>query len=213
MSTTDWRIEALDFTTCNCDYSCPCQFNARPTHDHCRAAVGFRIERGHWDTTPLDGVIFVGLLAWPGAIHEGRGEAHLIVDEATTEDQRRAVNTLFRGEETEPGATIFNVFSNTIDTYYDPIVRQIAFEADVTERTGRISIPDIVEGTGEPIRNPVSGEAHRVRVTLPHGFEYHEAEYASSTVKTLQARIPLEWTEGHAHLARVVWTPQGVAHG
>ncbi|WP_290652206.1 DUF1326 domain-containing protein [Aquisalimonas sp.] len=213
MPNIDWRIEAQDFTTCNCDFSCPCQFNARPTHGHCRAAVGFHIEKGYWDTTPLDGVTFVGLFAWPGAIHEGRGEAHLIVDAATTEAQRRAVIALFRGEETEPGATIFNVFSNTIDTYYEPIVRPIEVEADIDERTGRISVPGIVQGTGEPIRNPVTGAPHRARVTLPHGFEYHEAEYASSTVTTQEALIPLEWTQGHAHLARVAWTPQGVIHG
>jgi hypothetical protein len=213
MANIDWKIEALDFTTCNCDFSCPCQFNARPTHDHCRAAVGFRIEKGHFGDTSLDNVTFVGLFAWPGAIHEGRGEAHLIIDENTTQEQREAVTALFRGEETEPGATVFNVFSNTIDTYHEPIVSPIEFAADVGERTGRISVPGVVEGHGEPIRNPVTGAAHRVRVTLPHGFEYHEAEYASSTVKTGNALIPLDWTEGHAHLARITWTPQGVVHG
>lgn len=213
MSDIDWRIEAIDFTTCNCDFSCPCQFNARPTHDNCRAAVGFHIERGYWGDTPLDGVTFVGLFAWPAAIHEGRGEAQLILDATTSDAQRRAITALFRGEETEPGATIFNVFSNVIDTYYEPLVRAIEFEADVDGRTGRISVPGIIEGSGEPIRNPVTGETHRVRVTLPAGFEYHEAEYASSTVSTAEARIPLEWTQGHAHLARVAWTRRGVVHG
>lgn len=214
MSGIDWKIEALDFTTCNCDFSCPCQFNARPTHGDCRAAVGFRIEKGYFGDTPLDGVTFVGLFAWPGAIHEGRGEAQLILDENTAEAQRKAVAALFKGEETEPGATIFNVFSNVVDTYYEPLVRPIEFEADVGERTGRISVAGIIEGTGEPIKNPVTGQPHSVRVTLPHGFEYHEAEYASSTVRTAaEALVPLEWASGHAHFARVSWTPQGVVHG
>jgi hypothetical protein len=212
MPNIDWRIEAIDVTTCNCDFSCPCQFNALPTHGDCRAAVGFRIESGHFGTTSLDDVSFVGLFAWPGAIHEGRGEAHLIIDEATTEDQRKAVITLFKGEETEPGATIFNVFSNVIDTYHEPIVRPIEFEADIAERTAHISVQGVVEAIGEPIRNPVTGIPHRARVTLPHGFEYHEAEYGSSTVKTHEAFIPLDWANGHAHFARVSWTPQGVVH-
>lgn len=213
MPNTDWKIEALDFTTCNCDFSCPCQFNALPTHGDCRAAVGFRIEKGYWGDTSLDGVTIVGLFAWPGPIHEGQGEAHLIIDENATDAQRQAVTALFKGEETEPGATIFNVFSNTIDTYHEPIVRAIEFEADVEARTGRFAIDGVIEGAGEPIRNPITGETHRARVTIPDGFEYHEAEYASSTVKTADALIPLEWTEGHAHLARVQWTPQGVVHG
>lgn len=212
MPNIDWKMEAIDVTTCNCDFSCPCQFNALPTHGDCRAAVGFHIEKGHFGETPLDGVTFVVLVAWPGAIHDGGGEEQLIIDDATSGDQREAIAALVKGEETEPGATIFNVFSSVIDTYHEPIARPIEFEADMAARTARISVPGIVEATGEPIKNPVTGEPHRVRVTLPAGFEYHEAEYASSTVKTGDALVPLEWANGHAHFARVVWTPSGVVH-
>lgn len=212
MPKIDWKMQAIDVSTCNCDFSCPCQFNALPTHGDCRAAVAFHVEKGHFGDTPLDGVTFVMLAAWPGAIHEGGGEEQLIIDESTSEAQREAVTALSRGEETEPGATIFNVFSAVIDTYYEPLVRPIEFEADIEARTATISIPGIVEATGEPIRNPVTGAPHRARVTLPEGFEYHEAEYASSTVKTGDALIPLEWANGHAHLSRIVWTPSGVVH-
>jgi hypothetical protein len=212
MPNVDWRIDALDVTTCNCDYSCPCQFNALPTHGDCRAATGFLIEKGHFGDTPLDGAKFVMMFAWPRAIHQGEGEAQLIVDEATTEDQRKALIALTKGEETEPGATIFNVFSNVIDTYHEPIVRPIEIEADIEARTARISVPGIIEATGEPIKNPVTGQPHRARVTLPHGFEYHEAEYGSGTVRTENSVIALEWQQGHAHFARISWTPQGVVH-
>jgi len=213
MPEIDWKIEAIDFSICNCDFSCPCQFNALPTHGDCRAAAGIRVERGHWGDTPLDGVTLVGLFAWPGPIHEGRGQAHIIMDESTTEAQREALWSLVRGEQTEPGATIFNVFSNVIDTYHEPIVRPIELEVDVDGRIGRMAVAGIIEGTGEPIRNPVTGEKHRARVTLPDGFEYHEAEYGSSAVRTEDALVPLEWTQGHSHFARVTWTPQGVVHG
>ena len=63
--------------TCNCDWGCPCQFNARPTHGDCRAAGAFKIGTGQFGDTPLDGVIFAWLFAWPGAIHEGKGEGQL----------------------------------------------------------------------------------------------------------------------------------------
>ncbi|MFW5926965.1 MAG: DUF1326 domain-containing protein [Wenzhouxiangella sp.] len=213
MTEVDWKIEALNLTTCNCDFSCPCQFNASPTHGDCRAAVGFRIKKGYWGDTRLDGVTFVGLFAWPGPIHEGQGRAHIIIDESATEAQREAVMALVKGEQTEPGATIINVFSNVIDTYHEPIVRSIELEADIEGRTGRMAVAGIIEGAVEPIRNPVTGEEHRARVTIPQGFEYHEAEYASSTVRTEDAPIPLEWEQAHAHLAHVTWTPQGVVHG
>ena len=34
---TAWEIKGREFGNCNCDYSCPCQFNALPTHGHCHA--------------------------------------------------------------------------------------------------------------------------------------------------------------------------------
>jgi hypothetical protein len=43
------------------------------------------------------------------------GEAQLIVDQRASEVQREAVRALFQGEETAPGATVFNVFSNSHD--------------------------------------------------------------------------------------------------
>jgi hypothetical protein len=67
-------------------------------------------------------------------------------------------------------------------------------------------------GQSEPIKNPVTGEPHRVRVTLPHGFEYHEAEYASARVTTERSPIALDYAGSHAHFARLNWTPAGPVH-
>jgi hypothetical protein len=208
----DWRISGVELVTCNCDYGCPCQFNALPTRGNCRAAAAYRIDQGHFGDVPLDGVAFVGLFAWPKAIHEGHGEAMLIVDEQASEAQRRAVHTIFRGEETEPGATIFDVFSNVIDTYHEPLYGPIEVELDPERRIGRFAVPGLVEGHSEPIRNPVTGAEHRARVTLPHGFEYHEAEYASSTTRTSDGPIELDWQGRHAHFARLEWTRNGPIH-
>jgi len=212
MTHIDWRLEADELVTCNCDFSCPCQFNALPTYGDCRAAAAFRIRDGHFGDTRLDGVTFVGLWAWPGPIHEGQGEAQLIVDDKASDAQHEAVEALFNGEHTEPGATVFNVFSTVIDTYHPVLRKPVEFEMDLDARTGRFAVPGVVEATSQPIRNPVSGEPHRARVTLPYGFEYHEAEYASSTVSTGEAAIPLRYSNAHAHLARIDWTPQGVVH-
>jgi hypothetical protein len=212
MVNIDWRFEGIELVTCNCDFSCPCQFNALPTHGDCRAAAAYRIDKGHFGDTSLDGVKFVGLWAWPGAIHDGRGEAQLIIDAGASEAQAEAVRALFHGEETEPGATIFNVFTNVIDTYHPPLRRPIEFEADMDGRTGRFAVLGVIEAQGEPIKNPVTGEPHRARVTLPHGFEYHEAEYASGRAKTGESAIALDYTNSHAHFARLTWTPSGPVH-
>ncbi len=183
MAYVDWEIRGPELSACNCDWGCPCQFNALPTHGHCRAAVAMRIERGHFGDVRLDGLVWAGMFGWPGPIHEGKGAAQPVLDERADARQREAILKILAGEETEPGATIFNVFAAVIDTVHEPLFKPIEFAVDIEARTGRVAIPGLIETIGEPIRNPVTGEPHRARVVLPHGFEYAEAEFGSSTTK------------------------------
>ena len=114
MVDTNWTIHGREFVNCNCSYGCPCQFNGLPTHGHCQAVAGMEIEQGHHGVTKLDSLKFVAIFRWPGAIHEGEGEAAVVVDERATEAQRGALLRIISGQDTEPGATIFNVFASTL---------------------------------------------------------------------------------------------------
>ena len=196
-------------TTCNCDFGCPCQFNSLPTHGDCRAAVAMRIDEGHFGDVSLDGVKWVTLLAWPGPIHEGNGEALIIVDEGASAAQRQGVLAILSGQETEPGATIFQVFSTTFANVHEPRFLPVVFEADLEARKGHFSVDGVVEAEASPIVNPMTGAEHRVRVTLPTGFEYTEAEYASAAAKAADP-IPLDYSGSHAHFTTIHMTPQGV---
>jgi hypothetical protein len=157
MTRIDWRIRALEINTCNCDWGCPCQFDARPTRGECRAAVAMRIESGHFGKLRLDGLIWAQLIAWPGPIHEGRGEVQLVVDARASRAQTDALFRILKGEETAPGATIFSVLAATIDKVHKPIFAPIEFEHDLAARRGRFSVPGLIEAIVEPIRNPVTG--------------------------------------------------------
>jgi hypothetical protein len=72
----DWYIEGVEFSNCNCDYGCPCQFESRrPTQGYCRGFATVVIDRGHFGDVPLDGLGGALLYAWPGPIFEGNGES------------------------------------------------------------------------------------------------------------------------------------------
>ena len=90
MTDTNWTIRAREFANCNCSYGCPCQFNGLPTYGNCRAVVGIQIDTGHHGTTKLDGLKVAGIFRWPGAVHEGKGEAAIVIDERANEAQRGA---------------------------------------------------------------------------------------------------------------------------
>ena len=74
MSGVDWYVEGDSFGSCNCSYGCPCQFEALPTHGHCRGFEVFRIDKGHFGAVKLDGLKGALLYAWPGPVFEGKGE-------------------------------------------------------------------------------------------------------------------------------------------
>jgi hypothetical protein len=182
-----------------------------PTRGFCHAAVGFSVAKGHFGKIKLDGLSFGGLFAWPKAIHEGNGEAQPIVDVRATDEQRDAILKIMSGEETEPGATIFNVFAATYSKVHTPMFKPITVEADLTARTGRFDVQGIVESRIEPIKNPLTGSIVHAKVSLPDGFEWEEAELGSSKVRTMtSSSIPLAWEGRHGHIARLNMTGQGV---
>jgi hypothetical protein len=206
---TPWEIRATEFSNCNCDYGCPCQFNARPTHGNCSAVATLEVVSGYYGDVRLDGVRFGSILSWPGAIHEGHGKAQPFIDESATPQQREAVLKIMSGEDTDPMATMFSVFASTLEEVFEPVITKVDFEVDVDGRRGRVHVPGLVETSGEPIRNPVTGQEHRARIELPHGFEYEIAEVGSGTSRT-QGKIALDLKGSYGQFAHLHLNNHGV---
>ena len=209
MAFVEWSMQGLEAANCNCDWGCPCQFNCLPTHGDCRAYGVVQIEQGRYGDVPLDGLRWGILGAWPKAIHFGNGTMQVFVDERADAKQRAALEAIGQGRETEPGTLVWQVFSTTVTKYLPTITAPIEFSASLDERTARVRVGGILDGTVSPIRNAVPGAASRVRVTLPNGFEFTEAEFASGSA-TSSTAIPLDFTDTHAHLARIHWSTHGV---
>lgn len=199
MNYVDWEIKGPEISSCNCDWGCPCQFYSLPTHGHCRAAMAFEIEHGHFGEVSLDGLRAVAMVAWPGPIHEGGGECLPIVDERASTAQRAALLTIMSGGETEPGATIFNVFAATYAKVHEPVFAPIRFTVDFDAGRGTFSVPGLVDSVTAPIANPLSGQIHRATVRLAQSFEFVEAEFVDSKVHG-EAPVALDWERGHGHL-------------
>jgi hypothetical protein len=209
MAYVDWSIRGPEIGICNCNWGCPCQFNALPSNGDCRATMAIRIDEGHFGDVRLDGLKVAAVLAWPGAVHQGHGEAQFIIDDRATPEQRDALLKIVTGKESAPMATFFSVYAAMTETFHEPLSKPIEFEADFEQRTARFAVEGVVEATAEPIRNPVTGNPHRARVTLPHGFEYDVAEYASSTWKSTGPLVN-DLSKRHAHLAMLHIGPNGV---
>jgi hypothetical protein len=176
MTDTQWTIRGREFANCNCSYGCPCQFNALPTHGNCSAVVGIQIDSGHHGDTILDGLRMAGIFRYPGAIHEGNGEAVPIVDRRATEVQRNALLRIMSGQDTKPGATMFQVFFSMLSKVHDPVFADIDFEVDIDKRRARLKVDGYIDQRGEPIMNAMTNTEHRIRIEPVGGFEFKKAE-------------------------------------
>lgn len=205
----NWRIKGLGFANCNCDYGCPCQFNALPTHGYCKAAAGYIINKGYFGDVILDGLKAAGVYSWPGPVHEGNGRMQLIIDEKADEKQRNALIKIMQGEETEPMATVWAVYSAMSPNKLETLSKPIDLVIDVENRTGHISIPGVFETKGEPIRNAVTGDIQRARIDLPHGFEYEIAEMGSASTKAT-GEIKLNLENSYGQFAELHLSHKGV---
>ena len=209
MAETKWAIRALEFSNCNCAYGCPCQFNALPTHGFCAAAAGFQIDTGYFADVKLDDLRAAGVYKWPGAVHQGNGTMQLIVEKRADARQRDALLKIMSGQETEEMATMWWVFSAMCPNKLEPLFETIDLTIDIDARRAKFAVPGVIESVGEPIRNPVTGKEHRVRIDLPHGFEYRLAEIGSGRTRT-RGKIELELTDTYGQFARIHLSNRGV---
>src|SRR4029077_16203491 len=112
-----WNLTGVVLISCNCDYGCPCNFNAPPSHGKCEGGWTWHVERGSFAGVPLDNLNFSVYANWPGAIHEGNGEALILVDARADGRQRDAIATLVRGEVGGP----WGVLAWTWPTIHGPL--------------------------------------------------------------------------------------------
>jgi len=175
-----WEIKGTEFANCNCAYGCGCQFNALPDKGFCEAVAGYQVHQGNFGDVRLDGLRAAVMWRWPGAVHEGNGVMQIVIDERADARQRNALAQILSGQETQDMATVWWVFSAMCPTKHDPLYCPIDFEVDVDARRARLEIPGLVRSVGEPIRNPVTGAEHRVRIDFPQSFEFRLSDCTGS---------------------------------
>src|SRR5271166_2577256 len=204
----EWEIKGTEFANCNCAYGCVCQFNALPDKGFCEAVAGYQIQQGNFGDVRLDGLRAAAMWRWPGAVHEGNGVMQIVIDERADARQRDALAQILSGQETEDMATVWWVFSAMCPTKHEPLFHPIHFDVDVDARRARLDIPGLVRSVGEPIRNPVTGAEHRVRIDFPQSFEFRLAEIGSGTSKT-SGPIALDLTSTYGQFAHIHLSHKG----
>lgn len=176
---------------CNCDWGCPCNFNARPSRGHCQGGWIWMIERGQVDGAAVDGLGIALFAAWPGAIHEGGGRAFGYVDERADGARRAALTSLLQGEHGGP----WGMFRKTYELSGPEPAR---FEVELAGHGSRARIGSFVELEFTKVRNPVTHAEVHPEVVLPEGLVVKHGHMAASKVFRVRGGVEYDHSGQYA---------------
>ncbi|WP_175528251.1 DUF1326 domain-containing protein [Marinobacter mobilis] len=164
-----WNFEADYFTACNCDWGCPCNFNARPSEGRCMGWGVWNVVRGQFNEVSLDGTRFALYYKFPGPVEEGGGTACAYIDSRANGAQQNALTEIGTGK---AGGGIFGLFGAELVTTWLP-TKVVPIEFEFVDGTGRVSIEGFGEAESELLSYP-DGTIIRPELELPHGIEYKQ---------------------------------------
>jgi hypothetical protein len=189
---TNWSLKGTVLIACNCDYGCPCNFNALPTQGHCEGGWVWHIQEGRYGGTDLTGLSFAIAADWPKAIHNGNGEAAVLIDEKANEAQRDAVRTLVSGSAGGP----WGILKNTWTKVHEP--RYVPFHVELADQHSRAKGGRAFELEMEPIKNPVTGVEATPSAVLPQGFISKNIQLAASKLFRVQDGVQYDHSGQYA---------------
>ena len=169
-----WRLKVQNLVGCNCNWGCPCAFDAPPTFGNCEGAIGHRIVTGKYGTVTLDGLKWVLVVRWPGAIHERNGRGIVFLDARVRGAKREALEAIATGRAGGP----IGVFMSTVNAGLD--VREAEIEFKMLGEKSFVRVGDAVRFALEPILNPVTKQPHYARAVFKTGFLTDWEDYYSN---------------------------------
>jgi hypothetical protein len=168
---TEWMFEAEYIQSCNCDYGCSCNFNGLPTGGSCEALDAWRITKGNFGKTKLDGVTFAIAFWWPRAIHLGNGTARVYVDPKASKEQADAITAITTSG--KHGGAFFELVPKVCTKIHPTRMAKIDFRYNGYDSS--FTVEGVGEVRSEHIKNPVTGTNFEGSLDLPGGIIFKKA--------------------------------------
>lgn len=169
-----WKLKVQHLMACNCNWGCPCSFEAPPTYGTCEAAGAFHIVEGRYGDVSLHGLSWAHASVWPGPLHELNGRSVIYLDGRASLEQREALEAIATGRAGGP----IGVFMSTVTAGIE--VRTAPIEFHFEDKKSWFRVAGEVEVAFGPIRNPVTGEEHVASALLPTGMMTRREDFYSA---------------------------------
>ena len=201
-TTTTLRLKGTGYEFCNCQPGCTCNFNGFPTSPDgsCKAAVANRITEGNCGDVDLSGVTALMIIDWPKAIHDGNGKAVFVVPPEVSDQQLDALAQIYTGQ---LGGMPWAILGTTYEVA--GVVRADVDLDDDGINSG-FRVPGVGEAKGTTLKNPVTGEDHRVAIVLDQGFIWKRGDCGQGSFDVEAEGIHLSLKDSNWILYDFDWT-------
>ena len=203
-TTTAWRLKGKGYEFCNCQPGCTCNFSGFPTSPDgsCRAAVATHITEGTCGDVDLSGIKAVAILDWPRAIHDGGGKAIFVVPPAVSDEQLGCLAQIFTGQ---LGGLPWSILGTTFE-----VAGVVRAEVEIVEDgiNSGFRIPGVGQAQGTALKNPVTGEDHRVVIDLDQGFIWKRGDCGQGSFEVEAQGVRLDFRDTNWILYDFDWTNQ-----
>ncbi len=198
-----WTMKGALLGACNCDWGCPCSFNARPTHGKCEGGYIWHTEEGKFGDVPIGGLTLAWVAHSPGPLHEGKVTSLLILDEKATAAQRDALLKVTHGKYGGPWA----IFASVTETWLEPRSAKFDIRLDgLKSRAGAVGLLELELG---PILNPVTGKPEELYLDKPTGFTSTRATICKSEVFRVTADLRYDHSGQYAEFSHFHYAGEG----
>jgi len=201
-----WSLRGEYMESCNCDYLCPCIYTnpqGAATHDHCTAVMVFRIDKGHFGDTELDGLKFALVIRSGPVMADGNWIFAGVVDDTATDAQRSALAAIVGGE---AGGAPALIRQNLVGDFRGVEFKPIEVHIEGLKRSAAVSDVLAFEIEGVASRNR-SGDPYYIDNTShPANRRLALARSKETHVKGFGLGLHLVGKGNNGHYAPFAWT-------
>lgn len=202
-----WSIEGEYFENCSCAVACPCIFSANapftsvPTEGVCDVTFAFRVDRGSFGDTPLEGLNVALLAHIPGPMIEGNWTVALYVDERADERQAEALTAIFSGAAGGTMGAFVPLIGEVLGVKRSPI----RYEVDGKRRSAEI--PGVMAMAVRPVASAM-GEDKEMVAANAHPFAPDGVVMAVGEPGYALSDYGLRWDNSgkNGHYAPIRWS-------
>jgi hypothetical protein len=201
-----WQLSGDYFENCNCDVVCPClvspaaPLTSRPTQGTCDVALFFHVDKGSYDTTPLDGLNVAVIGHAPGPMGAGNWTIAAYIDERADDQQTAALGAIFGGAEGGPMAA----FAPLIGTHLG--AKKVAIRYSIDGKSRSAEIVGILQMAVEPL--PTMHPGGETWAALGHPVAPDKMALAVGIAGSTFADHGLRWDNSgkNGHYAPINWS-------